>query len=143
MYTDKLNGNLNKHIHLYIPRNICMHLYLRIFARTYMDICICAYIYLIYIWKYIYTHASYFCFICSYFVFSVMRFFFSFQYSLTSILSCLCFLLHIYIYIYIYIYIWNEEIRNNTSGKIYMKMKYEIFLQRKTNFFFFRKFCFS
>ena len=37
--------------------------------------------------------------------------------------------IHTYIYIYIYIYIWNEEIKSKTSGKIYMKTKYEIFLQ--------------
>ena len=49
----------------------------------------------------------------------------------------LCFLFILYTkYIYIYIHnIWNKEIRNKTSGKIYMKTKYEIFLQWNTKFF--------
>ena len=42
---------------------------------------------------------------------------------------------------YIYIHIWNEELKSKTSGKIYMKTKYEIILQCST--FFFTKFCFS
>ena len=37
--------------------------------------------------------------------------------------------------------IWNEEIKSETSGKIYMKT-YEILLQWNTKFFLFTKFCF-
>ena len=37
---------------------------------------------------------------------------------------------------YIYIHIWNEELKSKTSGKIYMKTKYEIILQCSTDFFF-------
>ena len=43
--------------------------------------------------------------------------------------------IYIYIYIYIHIYIWKEEIRSKTSRKIFMKTKYEIFLQGNTIFF--------
>ena len=38
--------------------------------------------------------------------------------------------------LYIYIHIWNEELKSKTSGKIYMKTKYEIILQCSTDFFF-------
>ena len=66
-----------------------------------------------------------------------------------TLVSCSC----IYIYIYIYrererererervgkilklrICIWNWEIKNKTSRKIYVKLKYEIFLQWNTKF---------
>ena len=42
----------------------------------------------------------------------------------------------LYIYIYIYIYIWNYERKSKTSRKIYIKTKYQIFLQWNTKFFF-------
>ena len=42
---------------------------------------------------------------------------------------------HIYIYGRYGICIWNEELKSETSGKIYVKTKYEIFLQWNTNFF--------
>ena len=35
MYTNKLNENINKHIHLYISTNVCILLYLRIFTHLY------------------------------------------------------------------------------------------------------------
>ena len=81
-------------------------------------------------------------------------------YTYIYIYIYILYILYIYIYyiIYIYVYIksmriyvhiyvkrnrraslrlciWHEEIRSKTSGKIYMKTKYETFLQWNTKFF--------